>query len=451
MAASAIMSARMRDLKELETGLLTQYYVLSKKVRGNDKIRFEPDGNITIFMGRHVMVQDTTVKEQKSQTYPLYHWHRILDNIFSSLADNRYKMERIISDLKEMAEAKGDQLFTFQKRLNELAGQLAGVKDEDMKQLRRELELTSQFVCSSNWKNMARAGFRSALAFASARIADIDSENAHLEYLRARLRGVGAARLNELGDLSRKIRWAINLGKYGFAVDQAVRTIQFLSHFRNDPDFNGGMGAALRIKDCSIQLVKKDPPISEEKKYRLIKYSLKDIGILDSVVHEGLLCGRFMPAYQALVNNMHLGKISNLKSNEEAFNRAFNDWFAVVSKETPQGKRYWHAKLYRAVFLSDSSRCFAAAGLMLLILEIEKFENLRSHLIKKGHNAIEVLLFNGKYSHASEIPEMERDAFLADLCAATVKDFDLNAAPAKELRHFYRAFGVAQDIRGEIK
>jgi hypothetical protein len=451
MPASAIMSARMRYLKEWETKLFSQYYVLSKKVRGGNKIRFEPDGNITIFMGRHIMVEDTTVKQQKPQTYSLYHWHRILDNIFVSLAENKNDMEMIISELKEISEASEDQLVTFNKRLTELAGQLKSVKDEDMKQLRLELELTSQFVCSPNWKNMARAGLRSAQDCAAARMADIDSEVAHLEYLRARLRGVGAARLNELGDLSRRIRWAVNSGKYGFAVDQAIRTIQFLSHFRNDPDFNGGMGAALRMKDYSIQLVKKDPPISGEKKHQLIIYSLKDIGILDSVAQEGLLCGRFMAVYQGLVNNMYLGKITNLNSNEEAFNKAFSDWFSFVRKETPQGERYWRAKLYRAVFISDSSRCFAAAGLMLLILEIEKFANLRPHLIKKGHNTIEVLLFNGKYSHASEIPEEERNAFLADLCSAAVIDFHLHGEPKDKLRHFYRAFGVAQDSRGENK
>jgi hypothetical protein len=449
MPASAIMSARMRYLKEWETKLFSQYYVLSKKVRGDNKIKFEPDGNITIFMGRHIMVEDTTVKQQKPQTYSLYHWHRILDKIFVSLAENRNNMEMIIGELKEMSQASDDQLVTFNKRLTELAGQLKHVKAEDMKQLRLELELTSQFVSMPNWKNMARAGLRSALDCIAARIADIDSEVAHLEYLRVRLRGVGAARLNQLGDLSRKIRWAVNSGKYGIAVNQAMRTIQFLSHFRNDPDFDVAMGAALRMKDYSIQLVKKDPPISEEKKHRLTIYSLKDIGILDSVAQEGLLCGRFMAAYQALVNNMYLGKIKNLNSNAEVFNKVFKYWFAHVRKETPQGERYWRAKLYRAVFISNRSRCFAAAGLMLLILEIEKFANLRPHLIQKEHNAIEVLLFNGKYSRASEIPEEERSTFLADLCSAAVIDFHLYVGPQDELRHFYRAFGVEHDIKGE--
>lgn len=447
MAASAIMYRTMRALKQMERGLFSRYYPVLREIRGKSKFRIEPDGRIKVFMGRYVMVQDTTIVEQKPQTFTLYRWQRILDRIFASQAENRRKMAEMKNELGEMAgvlisENMGNERLQILKgRLTGLAEKLKGVKEAKLRHLRREVEEAAQFIDSPNWSNMTRSSLRNARDCAAARIADIDSEFAYLEYLRAELRGIGEERLGELGDLSLKIQSAVKAGNFRAAGGRAEKILQLPRFVRSEPEFRSAITTALRIVQNAFYLAAKDS-IGAAKKETLKKALNEDIEILSDIAREGLLCSRFMSAYQPLVNNMHMGKITALKSDEEAFNKAFSDWFAVNRAKTPRGERYWRAQLYRAVFISERSPCFDATGILLLILKIKDIEKLRPYL-ENNCLAIARFLTDIKFDHASLIPEDSRDAFLKNLCAAAVKDFNLNAAPAEELAHFYRAFGVS--------
>ncbi len=447
MAASAIMYRTMRALKQMETGLFIRYYPVLMEIRGKSKFRIEPDGRITVFMGRYVMVQNATIVEQKPQTFTLYRWQRILDRIFASQAENRRKMAEMKNELGEMAGALisgnmgNERLENMKVRLTGLAEKLKGVKEAGLRHLRREVEQAAQSIGSPNWKNMTRSSLRSALDCAAARIADIDSEFAYLEYLRAELRGISAWRLDELGALSLQMQAAVKGENFRAAGGLAKKILQLPRFVRSDPEFKGATTSALRIVQNAFHLAARDP-IGAAEKDTLKKMLNEDIEILSDTAQEGLLCGRFMSAYQTLANNMHMGKIVTLKNDEDAFNKAFDDWFAVIRLKTPRGERYWRAQLYRAVFISERSRCFDAAGILLLILKVKDFGKLRPYL-KENCPTVDRFLTGIKFNHTSLIPEKSRLAFLKVLCDAAVKDFNLKAAPPEELDHFYRAFGIS--------
>jgi hypothetical protein len=235
--------------------------------------------------------------------------------------------------------------------------------------------------------------------------------------------------------------------------------------YLNDPDLSGVPGAITSIIDFSLRLAeaknlyKAQGELFEPRDYapdpKEQKEIEKEVALLAETTKEGLLVGRFMTAYQSLLNDVHAGRVTHFTDDEAVFNKAFLDWSRDngLLRGGPQEKtplrysRYWRARLHKTVFISERSPCFKVSEAILLVLKIDDFGRLiprsRKQRRYETKNFLVRYLREG-IRRAQQIQEPRRIAFLSELCDAAMQDAGreglLKDVPLQDIENLYRAF-----------
>jgi len=393
------------------------------------KVTEEANGKITVMMGVYRSKAGTAVLEQVPQTRTLYRWHRILDQIFTSLIKEGRVMREIAETLAEPEQ------FTLEKA-NSLIKLFKGVKDEEKKSCRLKLELARSLFSIGDDQSvkLTLESLVAARRFIKLRVAEINAELIALQRLRLSLRKIGEQRFNRVAGRAGLIQEMLAAGSIWEAFWRLEEFIRF--PYLNAPEFKGVRYQILRSGEIIDPLNKragKDIP--------------RHMEMIIEIVNESRQVGRFMAVYTGeALRRLKAGAISSF-ADEGTFEGLFAEW-SKDKQLIRAGPVYRRAKLYEAVFISESSAVFAACDLILAVINVPNIWKLKSYLQK--HKLEKTLLviavfFNGeiKITCASQVPVEKRKDFLEGLLSAARADFDLDTkSTPEEIRHLYRAFGL---------
>ncbi|MDD5538265.1 MAG: LOG family protein, partial [Candidatus Omnitrophica bacterium] len=484
MAATWILAGLAYDCAKQRRELLSERL---ERIKSRQKIEEGRDGKVTVLMGRFVEKEGAAVLEQKPERRTLYRWHRIFDQVFESLATETLKTRKHAEALADIEhELEGDPSSAeMLATLAAIAVSMKGVRVEEKKQARQELELAVKLIQVGRFKP-AREAVGMARSYMDLRLAAIDGEMAHLQQLRLRLRELGEARFEKVAGAASRLRAAVAAGNMAQARDDMARLLHL--PYLWEPDFVGARNIIVRTQeilgDIVIRRAKAAAAGKEATTIPQQQKASENIGYLAEIVREGRFTNHFMIAYQSLWLAVCSGQAKGYKDADAVFEKVFLNWSkdhqmlrgspehpqpreggasssdegrpqpgrggASSSDEgRPQMSRYWHARLYKTVFISERSPAFRACDSILFVLKVRHFGTLIPVLRRNDHkNLLRVLAqyLSRKITFGKQIPEDQRDAFIKELLEAAATDYELSTtAEDKDIRALYKAFGISQN------
>ena len=146
--------------------------------------------------------------------------------------------------------------------------------------------------------------------------------------------------------------------------------------FLSEPDFTGMRNEINR----SLEFL---PGLAIPKKVKKNSQGLLDkLAILRNMIEAAIEVNEFMIKHGSFINHS--------VDRQNAFNRAYQEW-AASSNLVRGAPRYWKARLYQAVFISEknSTLCFKALETILIAISLPEFRKLFHNL--KSHNRRNIL------------------------------------------------------------
>jgi len=454
--------------------------------KSKTKINQEPDGKITVLMGRYVRKAGATVLEQRPQTQTLYRWFRILDKIFASLAADHKAMKEFLVTLRHIenhlrfharaAAAAPLDTGSIERDIAALLISLEGVRVEEKQDCRRELEMALNFIRVQRAKP-ALACISAGIPSIEVRLGQIAGEIAYLEHLRFQLREISQTRFRRVLTRMTKIRKDISENRFTEAIGTENRAGRrengeprpgearaglrhvFTWPFLNEPDFMGIRNRILNAQDMVQRIVDRHlkkglllgiAPLSKsDEKAR--QEALDSLDIAIAIINDSLQVSRFMVGYTRLAHQAHMGNVKGFANDEAVFNKVYRDW-AARNNFVRGAPTYWHGRCYKTVFLSERSLAFIACDTVLLMIKVKDLRTMIRTLTKHKRERMLAMIYalsNRDISRVTKIPKAERRQFLAELLAAARADYKLDTKVSdKEMEHYYRAFGCEPESLG---
>ncbi|MDD3987654.1 MAG: ASKHA domain-containing protein, partial [Candidatus Omnitrophica bacterium] len=419
-AACAILSKLSSQLTEEVKAALNKE---RSEAIGRQVITEEVNGKITIlFRGKY-------------ETHTLYRWQRKLDAIINSLAAEGRDLQNFRIRLWKILE-RGDK-EKIKSEIPDFEKYVKGSQLEDKKEVFRKLETVLGFLFF-NRLSLALETLNAILPLIDLRLADIEGEDASLDNWRQQLRLKGSIRLNRV---QKRIDFVNNLAQSRVFTRDCVSIMKdklgrLLSWpFLSEPDFTGMRNEINRSLKLIAQLA---VPKRVEKKSREL---LDKLAILKNMADTAAGVNEFMIKHGSLINHA--------ADRQNALNLAYQEW-AASSNLVRGAPRYWKARLYRAVFISEknSSQCFKALETILIAISICEFRKLFHSLKSNRRNHILSVLLSytsrkPAIVNARYIPVSQRDSFLVRLIEAARKDYKLDEkAKDEDIAKLYQAFDL---------
>ncbi len=414
-------------LSKLSSQLTEEAKAVLKKERAEavarQAITEESNGRITIlFRGKY-------------ETHTLYRWLRKLAAILNSLAIEERDLRKFRIRLRKTLEIGSKE--KIESEIPDYVKYVKGAHLEDKQEVFRKLQTALGFL-SFNRLNLALETLNAILPLIDLRLADIEGEDASLDNWRQQLRLKASMRLSRV---QKRIGFVNNLAQGKVFDPSSLATMQdkltrLLSWpFLSEPDFTGMRNEINR----SLEFL---PGLAIPKKVKKNSQGLLDkLAILRNMIEAAIEVNEFMIKHGSFINHS--------VDRQNAFNRAYQEW-AASSNLVRGAPRYWKARLYQAVFISEknSTLCFKALETILIAISLPEFRKLFHNL--KSHNRRNILrvllsyvyrkppIINSRY-----IPLSERNDFLFKIIAAARIDYHLDGkAKNEDIAKLYHAFDL---------
>ncbi|MDP2941799.1 MAG: putative molybdenum carrier protein, partial [Candidatus Omnitrophota bacterium] len=447
-AACAILSGLSHQWKEERRDSMIE---LGKSEAGSAKVYEIKNGKVCVMLGRYVKHRGVTLLRRGPEARALYRWQRILDRIFVSLALNRRYLKELTRGIggllaiveprtrKQEALPEAEALALARKAAS-LAEGLCRVRDDDLKQSRQELETVSALAAVNTPASvrLIKECLQVSTHFLELRITAEENETGFMRVARLKLRAIGSRRVAILESFVRKLKDALVQGHINLA--QALlfglRGIPYL----REPDFIGLRSLIQR----SIGLARGRWTDKAQAQ------ATQEAAFMEEIIGQAQHSEHFMAEYHDWYLDLTEAPATGSAAHAQ-FEQFYQQW-AAKNNFVRGAPRYWRAKLFAAVFISEKSPCFSPLQTILIILRIPEFVRLFPHLKKHSYNEI-VKVLNAfrqrktplqKITRATLVPLPDRDAFLRQLLAAAITDFKLvDKATPEEIKLMYSAFNLA--------
>jgi hypothetical protein len=396
----------IRRNTELENEAQARQKVLNKATL--KKIKEEDNAKISIVLGN------------KLRTFTLYRWVRIFDSILFSLDKESSSLKGMVKDIES---------FRFSNNcLSKIQGFMNLVKDsrlEEKKESFRRLLVAKEFIGLGR-VNLAVESMQAVALLIRSRIADIESMRERLFKVRKELLTLSKNRLERVQGAIREVTAGYCYSKDSSYLKQSLFRL-FRWPFLGEPDF---IGVRNQIKRLGIIVNN----LQKNKARGLLFERLK---LIESILSEALLENEFTTDYR--------NKVKSFSGRLEEFDVLFKEW-AVKNSLIRGSPRYWRARLFKALFISEKSPCFAACDTMLLVIKVTNFRLIIHSLIKNNRSnllgfILGFLKSNPDMHCAKDITGKNRNQFLMELIANASSDFNLlEKAKAEDIVNLYKAF-----------